>query len=116
MCNNVTIYKFTKNWFICGMHKSYHKPEFKQKIINAETGKRNWHWKGGLRHHYHTYYTKLLSGLKRECMICGNTKDIIVHHINNNFTDNRLENLSLVCRGCHNTIHKTKRKEEEVVL
>lgn len=54
--------------------------------------------------------------LKWECSICGkdkepsNKRDLSVHHINEIHTDNRLENLMVVCQSCHLKIHWTIKK------
>lgn len=52
----------------------------------------------------------LKSNLKEhKCEICGNTEwlgkpiPLELHHINGNNTDNRLENLQLLCPNCHST-------------
>ncbi len=40
--------------------------------------------------------------LANECYIT----EIDVHHINRNSTDHRLENLKVLCRDCHDIVHK----------
>lgn len=40
--------------------------------------------------------------LKEEkCEICGYTENLELHHINGDPTDNRLENLQILCPNCH---------------
>lgn len=45
------------------------------------------------------------------CQRCKIYKAIIVHHINKNKKDNKLKNLSLLCRRCHMKVHNPKKKE-----
>lgn len=56
-------------------------------------------------------------GLKEEkCEICGYTENLELHHINGDPTDNRLENLQILCPNCHaktnNFRGKNKRRHE----
>ncbi len=45
------------------------------------------------------------------CAICGKVGKMDIHHINEDWQDNRPENLVVLCRSCHMKIHKTKRSE-----
>lgn len=55
--------------------------------------------------HKNTYKLKerlVNAGLKEyKCEICGYTEKVELHHINGNPTDNRLENLQMLCPNCH---------------
>lgn len=56
-------------------------------------------------------------GLKEEkCEICRYTENLELHHINGDSTDNRLENLQILCPNCHaktnNFRGKNKRRHE----
>jgi len=42
----------------------------------------------------------------RVCEKCWEDKDLQVHHKNKHHTDNRIENLMLVCPECHRELHK----------
>src|SRR5690606_36167663 len=42
---------------------------------------------------------------KPSCEACGWTKYLHVHHINEDWTDNRPENLQTLCRNCHKFWH-----------
>ena len=51
------------------------------------------------------------SGLKEQkCEICGYTENLELHHINGNPTDNRIENLQILCPNCHAKERDEKRK------
>ena len=90
-----------------GHNGCYDKPEYKAKQRVKKLGAMNGMYRGG--HSRKTYlYHPLLKSLKQECCMCGTTKKLIAHHIDENYQNNVLSNLAIVCRGCHNTIHKTK--------
>lgn len=64
--------------------------------------------KGVKRNRYHLKRRLLVEGLKEPvCENCGITEwrgrllSLELHHINGDGTDNRLENLSLLCPNCH---------------
>lgn len=51
---------------------------------------------------YHLKERLINAGLKEyKCEICGYTDKVELHHINGNSTDNRLENLQMLCPNCH---------------
>lgn len=49
----------------------------------------------------------------RECIICGATEDIVVHHIDGDRSNNSLSNLMPVCWSCHFSIHSGAEGYEE---
>lgn len=62
----------------------------------------------GPRNRSHLKLRLLRAGLKRdECELCGITEwrgvplSLQLHHVNGNGSDNRLENLQLLCPNCH---------------
>ena len=42
---------------------------------------------------------------KQECEICGKTGKLDVHHIDDNYQNNDLKNLMILCRSCHMKQH-----------
>jgi len=52
------------------------------------------------------YRQKAFSTLPHVCDICGRDNKLVAHHINQNRKDNRIENLALLCWGCHLQLHK----------
>ena len=69
----------------------------------AQAGEANAMWKGGVA----AYRRYGKEGKPLECENCGvplTKKTWCVHHINEDQSDNRRENLRLVCRKCHQMI------------
>ena len=50
-----------------------------------------------------------------KCEICGSKDDLQLHHIIpiNMFGDNRLDNLTVLCRKCHAAVHKSYRNVKD---
>lgn len=58
-------------------------------------------------------YWNGIERINSKCKICNGTIFIPhVHHINGNHSDNRMENLLVVCPSCHCKIHNRKSKEK----
>ena len=101
-----------------GRHNSYNNPEY----IKARTGKNNVRWKGGIQKNKeyvyvhcpdHPFANKNYVPKHRLVMEKHIKRFLlpkeIVHHINGNRSDNRIENLQLLNnRGEHYRIHQKK--------
>ena len=88
----------------------YNKSSYLKKQKASHLGDKNSSWKGGNSYKYNSkFYIPIMKTLKQKCSICGTTEKLVTHHIDWNYKNNKLENITIVCRGCHNKIHKTKR-------
>lgn len=67
----------------------------------ANYGKRNGRYKDGSES---TLYRQMIE--KDKCSKCGATERLVIHHKNGNHLDNHLENLQVLCEGCHNRHHR----------
>jgi len=61
------------------------------------------------------YRTICFQHHKKECVICGFDKIVVVHHMNEDHSDNRPENLVPLCPNHHEMFH-SKHKEEVLQL
>lgn len=55
-----------------------------------------------------TYSKKAFEYYGRVCNRCSSTTLLLVHHRNHNRKDNTLENLEVLCKGCHQKHHETR--------
>ena len=77
------------------------------KNLHAPKGERHANWKGG----EYTYRETMLTLCKNPtCRDCGlaDTRVLIVHHIDEDRRNNRLENLVWLCKNCHYLRHGRK--------
>jgi hypothetical protein len=54
-----------------------------------------------------------LIGLNKNCKMCkcADERVLVVHHVNKNRQDNRIENLDLLCANCHAIVHYKDREK-----
>jgi hypothetical protein len=55
------------------------------------------------------YRTTCFSAHKKECVVCGENKIVAVHHLNEDHSDNRIENLIPLCPTHHQYWHSKYR-------
>jgi len=51
------------------------------------------------------YRERCLAAKGKQCEVCGDTHNVVVHHIDGNRENNDLSNLVPVCDSCHKSIH-----------
>jgi 5-methylcytosine-specific restriction endonuclease McrA len=81
------------------------KSERKGKPFLQLRGENHYRWVGGVRSTARTMAKRY--GFKlNKCISCGATGDnMVVHHVDENFHNNKLENLRILCHKCHNQLH-----------
>ena len=62
------------------------------------------------------YRQRCLSKKGEECIVCGDTNEILVHHVDGNRTNNEIENLIPVCDRHHRDIHAGRPNVSEWVV
>jgi hypothetical protein len=79
-------------------------PFYKGKEMPMIQKENHYKWKGGT----HQFARRML---KRKgvdltyCRICGDKKNILIHHIDGNEFNNEERNQAIICTYCHNAIH-----------
>lgn len=47
----------------------------------------------------------LRAGFDKQCMLCGSSKKVHCHHIDENPKNNDVSNLMFLCKKCHSGVH-----------
>ena len=74
--------------------------------VYFRSGKNNPNWKDGLK--LDSRYRRLaFENYKHECYLCRFNKKyaLVVHHIDENRNNNKLDNLIILCANCHYGVH-----------
>jgi hypothetical protein len=80
---------------------------FENKIKGTHKDSNNWRWKGGVSV---AYYKRIFKEkLPKKCQICNSIKNLDVHHLDENRSNNIISNFQVVCRSCHKKIHNNPR-------
>lgn len=69
------------------------------------SGEDNGNWKGT------QYQTICYRHHEKKCVVCGENKIVAVHYMNENHSDNRLENLVPLCPTHHQYVHSRYKAE-----
>jgi hypothetical protein len=69
-------------------------------------GEKNPHYKNGIGY----YKTISKNTTNKICSLCQTNKNIEMHHIDGDRTNNTLTNLTTICRCCHMRIHKIPKR------
>ena len=75
---------------------------------------------GGLNKKQRDKYYKIQADLYgeycRNCKVTGTKKTLVLHHINNNSKDNRIENHQLLCRRCNYILNPRQKPFDPVCV
>jgi len=63
---------------------------------------------------YGSYVERAINHYGKICSICESIKNIEVHHIDFDRTNNEIENLKVLCKSCHKKVHWKERKKDPV--
>jgi hypothetical protein len=82
-----------------------HSVETKLKMSLLKKGDNHWIWRGGCRQ----YYQHIAHDMVKQKLMIDVKNPFVIHHLNGNYKDNRIENLVVIDRHIHPTIHKEQR-------
>ena len=84
--------------------KKGRKSERKGKVFPQIRGENHYKWVGGTRSTARRIAERYGFNLSK-CSICGKGDKTVVHHVDENFNNNTLKNLRILCFRCHNQLH-----------
>lgn len=64
-----------------------------------------------MRNNLKVYSEIIKNILGNKCNNCKNRRDLHIHHKDGNYTNNKLNNIELLCKGCHSEFHKKEKRE-----
>ncbi len=78
------------------------------------TGEKHKLWKGGWNMRYRKIM--LISGKKSICLLCHEKDEriVVVHHIDENRSNNSVKNLVWLCRNCHHLVHYDSLEKQQL--
>ena len=116
-CNNVIINKRkglkfcsakcrtaynTYQW--CLRHNKFQKPG--SGSGGNQDGHKNHMYRTGIGTYHKTAFTNKVN----ECERCGSIENLLAHHRDEDRDNNELDNLEILCKGCHQKHHETRDK------
>ena len=51
---------------------------------------------------------RLMANNRHTCCLCHEHKDVVIHHIDEDSSNNNPENLCVLCTGCHSDVHSNQ--------
>lgn len=76
----------------------------KRAFVKKDATNQNWEDS----HHSARMIAYMIEEREKVCEICGSKQNVDVHHKDGNYRNNTSKNLVLVCRSCHNKLHRQK--------
>src|SRR3989304_383917 len=58
----------------------------------------------------HGYSCRARKHLRRLCEACGERRNLVAHHIDQNIANNEPPNIQTLCKWCHNFLHATAKR------
>lgn len=77
------------------------------KMCKERVGEKHPMWVGGTQPYWNKIARKVMSSDKKECFYCHKKSILVIHHKDEDISNNHKSNLQIVCKSCHRKIcHK----------